>query len=34
MSTWRIVDPNPIWAIVSQPVLAPVLVITSGAGHF
>ena len=34
MSTWCVVDPNPIWAIVSQPVLATVLVIPSGATHF
>ena len=33
VGTWRIVDPNPIWAVVSQPVLAPVLVITTGATH-
>jgi len=33
MSTWSIVDPDPMWAVVSQPVLAPVLVITSRATH-
>ena len=33
VGTWRIVDPNPIWAIVSQPVLAPVFVITTRAAH-
>ena len=33
MCTRRIVDPNPIRAIVGQPVLAPVLVITTGARH-
>lgn len=33
MCTGRIVHPYPIWAVVGQPVLAPVLVITTGAGH-
>jgi hypothetical protein len=31
--TGRIVNPNPVWAVVSQPVLASVLVITTGATH-
>jgi len=34
VSTRRVVDPNPIRAIVSQPVLASVLIITSGTTHF
>jgi hypothetical protein len=34
MSAGGIIDPYPIWAIVSQPVLAPILVITPGATHF
>jgi hypothetical protein len=34
VGTGRIVDPNPVRAIVSQPVLASVLIITSGATHF
>ncbi len=34
MGTRRIVDPNPVGAIVSQPILASVLIVTSGATHF
>jgi hypothetical protein len=34
VGTGRIVDPNPVGAIVSQPVLASVLIITSGTTHF
>jgi hypothetical protein len=34
VGTRRIVDPNPVGAIVSQPVLASVLIVTSGATHF
>lgn len=34
MCTWSIVYPDPMWAIIGQPVLAPVLVVSSGATHF
>jgi hypothetical protein len=34
VGTRRIINPNPVGAIVSKPVLASVLVITSGATHF
>jgi len=33
MSAGCIVDPYPIWAVVSQPVLATVLVIASRSTH-
>jgi len=33
MSTWGIVHPNPMWAIVSQPVLAAIFIITPRATH-
>jgi hypothetical protein len=31
MSTWRIVYPHPVWAVVGEPVPATVLVIPSRA---
>jgi hypothetical protein len=34
MCTWSIVYPDPMWAIIGQPVLAPVLIVSSGAAHF
>lgn len=34
VGTRRIVNPNPVGAIVSQPVLASVLIITPGTTHF
>lgn len=34
VGTRRIVDPNPVGTIVSQPVLASVLIIASGTTHF
>ena len=33
MGASRIIYPHPIWAIISQPVLATVLVIASGSAH-
>jgi hypothetical protein len=33
MGTWGIIDPNPVGAVISKPVLATVLVVTSGATH-
>ena len=34
MGTWGVVDPYPIRTIISQPVLASVLVVTTGSTHF
>ncbi len=33
MGAGRIVNPNPVGAVVGQPVLASVLVVTSGTTH-